>query len=110
MNYFITGGTGFIGKHLITELLNRPRTGTIRVLVRSGSKKKFNAFQKTLGKKGKKLVAVTGDLAKPHLGVTPARRKDIIGKVDHFFHLAAIYDLTAEGQAAIAVADFQLTE
>ena len=49
MNYFITGGTGFIGKHLISELLKRKRVGTVYVLVRSGSKKKFNVMKAELG-------------------------------------------------------------
>ena len=38
MNYFVTGATGFIGRHLITELLKRD--GTIYVLVREGSRGK----------------------------------------------------------------------
>ena len=32
MNYFITGGTGFIGKYLIAELLKRKQVGTVYVL------------------------------------------------------------------------------
>ena len=34
MNYFVTGATGFIGRHLVAELLERD--GTIYVLVREG--------------------------------------------------------------------------
>lgn len=99
MNYFITGGTGFIGKNLIKELLKRKRVGTVYVLVRSGSKKKFSVLQAELGEAGKKLVPVTGDLTRDHLGVGPAQRKKLKDSIDHVFHLAAIYDLSADADA-----------
>lgn len=38
MNYFITGGTGFIGHNLIGELLKKKKKATIYVLIRKGSK------------------------------------------------------------------------
>ncbi len=99
MNYFITGGTGFIGKNLISELLKRKRVGTVYVLVRSGSKKKFNVLQAELGEAGKKLVPVTGDLTRNLLGISPAQRKKLKDTVDHVFHLAAIYDLSADAES-----------
>ncbi len=36
MEYFVTGGTGFIGRYLIERLLERG--GTVNVLVREGSR------------------------------------------------------------------------
>ena len=36
MRYFVTGATGFIGRHLVERLLKRE--GTIYVLVREGSR------------------------------------------------------------------------
>ena len=99
MNYFITGGTGFIGKYLIAELLKRKQVGTVYVLVRSGSKKKFNVLKAELGTPGEKLVAVTGDITRKLLGVSPANRKKLKGEVDHVFHLAAIYDLAADADS-----------
>jgi NAD(P)-dependent dehydrogenase (short-subunit alcohol dehydrogenase family)/thioester reductase-like protein len=45
------------------------------------------------------LHAVSGDLAKAALGVSPAQRKALAGKIKHFFHLAAIYDLAADAES-----------
>jgi len=101
MSYFVTGGTGFIGHNLINLL--RKRRGKIYVLVRKGSLKKLEQLKTGWGKDGRKIVAITGDLGKPFLGIAPARRKELEGKIDHFFHLAAIYDLKADAETQEAV-------
>jgi len=94
MGYFVTGGTGFIGRNLIDQLLKR--RGTVHVLVRRGSKKKFNALvAERWEADAKRVVAVTGDLTKPGLGIAEAEMTRLKGKVRHVFHLAAIYDLSA---------------
>src|SRR3954453_14136847 len=87
MNYFVTGATGFIGRHLVEELLKRE--GTIYALVREGSRGRLDELGEKLGA-GDRLVPVVGDLSKEALGV-----KDFDGKIDHFFNLAAIYDMAA---------------
>jgi NAD(P)-dependent dehydrogenase (short-subunit alcohol dehydrogenase family) len=94
MTYFVTGATGFIGRHLVANLLKRK--GTVYVLVRKGSQKKLGALVEQMGWDTQRVVAVTGDLAKPRLGISPAQLKTLSGKVKHFFHLAAIYDLSAD--------------
>jgi len=93
MNYFVTGGTGFLGHNLIERLLERK--GDIYVLVRSGSRSKLDKLKKGWGKQGKRVFPVTGDLEKPWLGVPAAKRKQLEGKIGHVFHLGAIYDLKA---------------
>src|SRR4051794_9232640 len=87
MNYFVTGATGFIGRHLVEELLKRE--GTIYALVREGSRGRLEELGDKLGA-GERLVPVVGDLSKEGLGV-----EGFDEKIDHFFHLAAIYDRAA---------------
>jgi len=96
MAYFVTGATGFIGRYLVQNLLKRGRP--VYVLVRKGSEKKLAAARQRWGADDKQVVGVVGDLAKPGLGVAAADAKKLKGKIDHFFHLAAIYDLTASAE------------
>src|SRR5918997_4601608 len=88
MNYFVTGATGFIGRHLVEELLKRE--GTIYALVREGSRGKLDSLAESLGA-GDRIVPVPGDLTKEKLGIDGFSER-----IDHFFHLAAIYDMAAD--------------
>src|SRR3954452_18804538 len=98
MAYFVTGATGFIGRHLVEQLLKRD--GDIYVLVREGSLDKLQERIEAWGPEAKERVKpVTGDLAEPKLGVSDeqiAALKE--AGIDHFFHLAAIYDMTADDE------------
>ena len=94
MNYFVTGATGFIGKHLLARLLARPEA-KVHVLVRDGSEDKFEALKARYGSAGKNLVAVSGDITTPGL-VSVADAKKLKGKIDHVFHLAAVYDMNMD--------------
>jgi NAD(P)-dependent dehydrogenase (short-subunit alcohol dehydrogenase family) len=97
MTYFVTGATGFIGRFLIDRLLRRE--GDIYVLVRKGSMRKLEALRPRWGGDEIRVIAVAGDLAKPRLGLAAADIARLEGKVAHFFHLAAIYDLAADAQS-----------
>jgi len=97
MTYFVTGGTGFIGRFLIDRLIRRE--GDIHVLVRRGSVKKLDALRSRWGADEKRVIAVVGDLAKPRLGLAPGDIARLKGKIGHFFHLAAIYDLSADAES-----------
>ncbi len=93
MSYFVTGATGFIGRRLVTELVNN-RRGTIWVLVRPGSEAKLEKFRYRWSN-STRVKAVAGQLTEKGLGVDPAWVEENRGKVKHFFHLAASYDMTA---------------
>jgi NAD(P)-dependent dehydrogenase (short-subunit alcohol dehydrogenase family) len=93
LNYFVTGATGFIGRHLVAELLERD--GTIYVLVREGSRGKLDALVQRLGAPEGRIVPVSGDLSKPGLGV-----EGFDEKIDHLFHLAAVYDVEADEESS----------
>ena len=103
MNYFITGGTGFIGHNLIGELLKKKRKATIYALIRKGSKKKFEAQKKDWGNGARRVIPITGDLTRPMLGIAAKKRRELEGKIDHVFHLAAVYDLMADAESQVRV-------
>ena len=88
MNYFVTGATGFIGRHLLEQLLRRE--GTIYALVREGSRGRLDELSERLNA-GDRIVPVPGDLSQEKLGIDGFSER-----IDHFFHLAAIYDMDAD--------------
>src|SRR5664279_3298299 len=97
MAYFVTGATGFIGRFLTAELLKRE--GTIYVLCRAGSLDKLDDLRARLGTDDTRVVAVIGDLSKERLGLPADEIEKLDGQIEHFFHLAAIYDLTADADS-----------
>src|SRR6478672_5674879 len=96
MSYFVTGATGFIGRHLVQELVDH-REGEIFVLVRQGSMSRMETLMRRWA--SDRVVPVVGDLSEPGLGVDEGWVDEHRGDVDHFFHLAAIYDMTADDEA-----------
>jgi NAD(P)-dependent dehydrogenase (short-subunit alcohol dehydrogenase family) len=96
VNYFLTGATGFIGRNLVERLLKRE--GTIYALVRAGSRGRLEELRTSWGADGARVVPVAGDLSQPGLGVSEEDLVAMRGDIDHFFHLAAIYDMTADAE------------
>lgn len=94
MRYFVTGGTGFIGKRLIRKLL-ADSGNQVWFLVREESRARLPALLAFWNVDASRAVPVFGDLRQPGLGIDAAQREALAGHVDHFFHLAAIYDLRA---------------
>ena len=88
VNYFVTGATGFIGRNLVEQLLKRD--GRVYALVREGSKGRLDALAQRLDA-SERLVPVPGDLSTQGLGIDGFSET-----IDHFFHLAAIYDIESD--------------
>lgn len=96
MAYLVTGATGFIGRHLVATLLEE-REGDIHIVVRDGSLPKIERLVAGWPEGADERVkVVVGDLEAPALGIDPRWIDEHRGQIDHLFHLAAIYDMTAD--------------
>jgi thioester reductase-like protein/short-subunit dehydrogenase len=97
MRYVVTGGTGFIGRRIVTRLLDVEPDAQVWILVRRQSLGRFERLAQDWGERVKPLV---GEL--PELNLTDQVIAEL-GAVDHLVHCAAIYDITvgeAEQRAA----------
>jgi NAD(P)-dependent dehydrogenase (short-subunit alcohol dehydrogenase family) len=99
----VTGGTGFVGRHLLRELAKRE--GATYVLVRPASRERLEALIESLDA-GDRLRPLSGDITAPHLGIAAADQAKLVpaalratsprsGEETDIYHLAAVYDLEA---------------
>jgi NAD(P)-dependent dehydrogenase (short-subunit alcohol dehydrogenase family) len=94
MKYLVTGATGFIGRHLVDQLLRRD--GEINVLVRPGSRARMEARIQGLGAQDRIQIR-KGDITKANCGIAAGQRDELEGV--EVYHLAAVYDLEADAEA-----------
>ena len=71
MASLVTGATGFIGRYLVSKLLERK--GTVYVLVRKDSQKKLDAIARKMGWDPTRVVVVAGDMTGARCGVSQTR-------------------------------------
>ena len=71
MAYFVTGATGFIGRHLVEELL-RNRTGDVYVFVRETSRDRLDALIGTWPD-AERVHPVVGDLGRAATSASTTR-------------------------------------
>ena len=101
MSAFVTGGTGFIGKRLVRRLLQRNKS-IVYVLVYKPTRELRASLEEFWGAEADRVTLIEGDISKPDFGVSARDARKLKGKIDHFFHLAAVYDLTAEPAQVVA--------
>src|SRR5208337_5531274 len=94
MSAFVTGGTGFIGKRLVRRLLERDGE-PVHILVYKPTPELVTSLKEFWGAGAERVTMIEGDISKPDLCVSTKDARKLKGKIDHFFHLAAVYDLNA---------------
>jgi thioester reductase-like protein len=92
----LTGATGFVGRFLLAQLL-RESDATIYCLVRGQpSPQGLSRLQDTLkqwdlwrAEFEERIVAISGDLRLPGLGMSPADQQLLAERIDHIYHAGA---------------------
>lgn len=102
MHYFVTGATGFIGKRLVARLLQR-KGAVVHFLIRRESEGKVAQLREFWGVGPSRALPVFGDLTEKKLGVSTDDIRALKGQIDHFYHLAAVYDLEADEESQVKV-------
>lgn len=97
LTYLITGATGFVGKHLLEKLLKRNENSIIFCITREQSINKLKklCYERYGIDNALRIIGISGDITKKNLGLNSSKIKAFKNNIDHFFHIAAMYDMRA---------------
>ncbi|MFB6344945.1 MAG: SDR family oxidoreductase [bacterium] len=97
MAFFVTGGTGLIGRFLVDNLLERDRT--IFLLVRPSSEDKYEDLL-SFWDEPDQLEPVYGDITDPDVIQDSTSRERVQNEITDVYHLAAVYDMDVDAETA----------
>ncbi|MFM7199347.1 MAG: thioester reductase domain-containing protein [Myxococcota bacterium] len=97
---FLTGATGFLGTHLLAELLEQTNA-QVYCLARSGPEgsaterigRSLAFYQRWKEADAARIVALEGDLARPNLGLTESQFQMLAEQVDTIVHNGAMVNI-----------------
>ena len=103
---FMTGGTGFVGAYIIRNFMETSEA-TIHCLVRAADETAgLQRIQQQMEKLGlwqngyaKRIVAVSGDVSQPRLGLSEEAYNQLAGSMDAILHSAAMVNFIYPYQA-----------
>jgi NAD(P)-dependent dehydrogenase (short-subunit alcohol dehydrogenase family) len=102
--YLVTGGTGLVGRSLVSRLV--ARGARLQLLVRPSSRARIQPllerWRQQAAAAGGQLEVWDGDMAAPGLGLSAEALAGWPG-LDHVVHLAALYDLRAPAERLRAI-------
>jgi thioester reductase-like protein len=96
-----TGFPGFIGNRLLEAILSADEELRVLALVEHGVAER--AHEAAAGLDGDRIEVVPGDITEPRLGLDAERYEHLAGELTSVYHLAAVYDLAVELDAATRV-------
>lgn len=99
-NILLTGSTGFLGSHILSEILNKYTDVTVYCLIRNKPNKLakdrlLEILHFYFGKKydlliGTRIIPIEGDLARDRLGIEIDLYKNLISKIDTIINVASL--------------------
>ncbi|MBE1555888.1 SDR family oxidoreductase [Sporosarcina limicola] len=94
MTIFLTGSTGFLGAKLLNNLL-KTTDHTLFVLVRNMDKAE-RLIENLAGDAKKRIRLLQGDITEPFCGLKDGDINELTGKVELFYHIAALVKFDEE--------------
>ena len=98
-HFFITGGTGLVGRNLLPRLLRTFPQSTITLLARASNAGEAHAranaiaqqieFEEGIPDARRRIDGVAGDVSFNHCGLNPAQLERIVSNTTHIIHGAA---------------------